>query len=242
MGTNNFEERLKQHQGPFHPVVPLEAGDKLLLMDFTDKNTSLDDETMADTELFTNWINNKLEATGTRYGIGGYNEHRTIYSRSDLFGSDENSAAQGTAEPRRLHLGIDIWGKPYTRVMSPLDGIVHSFAFNNAFGDYGATIILAHHIGGETFFSLYGHLSLNSIKNIQEGDLIMQGDVFAEFGIPVENGHWPPHLHFQLIRHLDGHKGDYPGVCRFSERESFLRNCPDPDLVLGMMGGDNVMM
>jgi murein DD-endopeptidase MepM/ murein hydrolase activator NlpD len=248
MATNNFEERLKQHQGPFHPVVPLEAGDKLLLMDFTDKNTSLDDETLANTELFTSWINNKLEAAGARYGIGGYNEHRTIYSRSGLFGSDnvsskqitgatgENGKSQKESEPRRLHLGIDIWGKPYTRVMSPIDGIVHSYGFNNAFGDYGATIILAHHMQGETFFSLYGHLSLNSIKNIQEGDLILKGDVFAEFGIPVENGHWPPHLHFQLIRHLDGHKGDYPGVCKFSERESYLRNCPDPDLILGMMG------
>ncbi|MBO9684502.1 MAG: peptidoglycan DD-metalloendopeptidase family protein, partial [Flavisolibacter sp.] len=163
------------------------------------------------------------------YGIGGYGEHRTIYRRSKVFDSADGG------EARRLHLGIDIWGKPYTKVMAPLDGIVHSFSFNNAFGDYGATIILTHNLEGETFHTLYGHLSLNSIKNIQEGDRIRKGDVFTEFGIPFENGQWPPHLHFQLVIDMEGKKGDYPGVCKFSEREKYLANCPDPDLILQMM-------
>jgi murein DD-endopeptidase MepM/ murein hydrolase activator NlpD len=135
-------------------------------------------------------------------------------------------------EPRRLHLGIDIWGKPYTAVMSPLNGIVHSFAFNNHFGDYGATIIFSHALNEIHFYTLYGHLSLSSIKNIQEGDRISKGDVFAEFGIPSENGQWPPHLHFQVIADLQGWKGDYPGVCKYSERDQYLNNCPDPDLIL----------
>ena len=73
---------------------------------------------------------------------------------------------------------------------------------------------------------------LNSIKNVQEGETIKKGDVFAEFGIPVENGHWPPHLHFQIIYDMEGKKGDYPGVCRFSEKERYLENCPDPALLL----------
>jgi hypothetical protein len=30
-------------------------------------------------------------------------------------------------------------------------------------------------------------------------------------------------------------KGDYPGVCRFSERKQWLDNCPDPDLILQMV-------
>jgi murein DD-endopeptidase MepM/ murein hydrolase activator NlpD len=132
-------------------------------------------------------------------------------------------------------LGIDIWGKPYTKVMSPLDAIVHSFAFNNDYGDYGATIILTHQLEGQSFHTLYGHLSLNSIKNIHEGDRIKKGDVFAEFGIPFENGSWPPHLHFQIIIDMDRGKGDYPGVCKLSEKESYLFNSPDPDLILQMM-------
>jgi very-short-patch-repair endonuclease len=148
---------------------------------------------------------------------------------------DLSGPTGGQGAPRRLHLGVDVWGKPYTKVMAPLDGIVHSFAFNNAYGDYGATIILTHNIDGVTFHTLYGHLSLNSLKNLHEGEAVRRGDVFCEFGIPFENGQWPPHLHFQVILDMEGMRGDYPGVCRFSEREKYLANCPDADLILGMM-------
>lgn len=229
MSTKNFEERLRAHAGEFHPVVPFEKKDKLLLMDFTEKNRELNAEVLENTELFIEYINSKIGKAGATYGIGGYNEHRTIYSRSRVFDNPDGG------EARRLHLGIDIWGKPYTKVFAPLDGIVHRFAFNNAFGDYGATIILTHNLAGSIFHSLYGHLSLNSIKNIQEGDRIKKGDVVAEFGIPFENGQWPPHLHFQLILNMQGMKGDYPGVCKFSEKEKYLGNCPDPDFILQMM-------
>jgi peptidoglycan LD-endopeptidase LytH len=229
MTAKNFEEWLLGHSGEFNPVVPFEKSDKLLLLDFTEKNKELTWEIVEDTNRFIGYINNSLLKAGAKYGIGGYKEHRTVYSRSRVFDAPDG------AEPRRLHLGIDIWGKPYTKVMAPVDGIVHSFAFNNAFGDYGATIILTHNLEGRTFHSLYGHLSLNSIKNIQEGDRIRKGDVFCEFGIPFENGQWPPHLHFQLIIDMEGMKGDYPGVCRYSERQRYLDNCPDPDIILQMM-------
>jgi murein DD-endopeptidase MepM/ murein hydrolase activator NlpD len=119
--------------------------------------------------------------------------------------------------------------------MVPLEGLIHSYAFNSAYGDYGATIILSHHLDGVSFHTLYGHLSLASIKNMREGERVKGGDVIAEFGIPQENGNWPPHLHFQIIKDLEGRKGDYPGVCKFSEKEKYLKNCPDPDLILGMM-------
>src|SRR5215203_2600061 len=279
MPAKNLEKLLLAHVNEFHAVVPFVKGDKLLLLDFTDNNQELNAEIIENTNVFIQYINSKLQVAGAKYGIGGYAEHRTIYSRSEIFGpsattflkmdddakapsrwegdnqsesiltdlkkqkeknnffdlsSPPKGGGQG-AEPRRLHLGIDIWGKPYTKVMAPLDGIVHSFAFNNAFGDYGATIIITHNFQGQTFHTLYGHLSLNSIKNIQEGDRVKRGDVFAEFGIPFENGQWPPHLHFQIILDMEGHKGDYPGVCRYSEREKYLSNCPDPDLILQMM-------
>jgi murein DD-endopeptidase MepM/ murein hydrolase activator NlpD len=272
MTAKEFEESIKKYKGTFHPVVPYEKADKFLLLEFTNKNTELTDEILKDTNLFTKYINSKLTTSGAKYGIGGYDEHRTIYSRSNVFDASPSNAPnrgesqtqpslkqdvannKGTPqsevserlsssvegscmgpEPRRLHLGIDIWGKPYTKVMAPLNGIVHSFAFNNTFGDYGATIILTHNLDGITFHSLYGHLSLNSLKNLYEGQNIKKGDVFTEFGIPFENGQWPPHLHCQLILDMQGMKGDYPGVCKYSEREMYLKNCPDPDLILNMM-------
>ncbi|RYZ30204.1 MAG: peptidase M23, partial [Chitinophagaceae bacterium] len=159
MEKRNFEERLKAHAAEFAVVVPFTTTDKLLLLDFTAGNTELTDEILQDTNLFMQYINRKLDNAGALYGIGGYNEHRTVYSRSKVFDAPDGG------EPRRLHLGTDIWGKPYTKVMTPLEGIVHSFAFNNAYGDYGATIIVTHNFDGESFHTLYGHLSLNSIKN-----------------------------------------------------------------------------
>lgn len=232
-----FEERLSSHSNDFRMVVPFEQGDRWLKMDFRE-DKGLTAGILGSTDQFIHFINEKLEKSSARYGIGGYLEYREIYSRSELF-ENHKEIPKGTsgnfiAEPRRLHLGIDIWGKPYTRVMAPLDGIVHSFGFHNDFGDYGTTIILSHQLDGESFFTLYGHLSLNSIQNMQEGDLIRAGDVFAGFGIPMENGHWPPHLHFQIIKDLEGWKGDYPGVCKVSEKEKYAANCPDPDIILGL--------
>jgi len=227
---NQLSAVLQKHKPGFHAVVPFDpVSEKLLLLDFTESNKELTAEILNDTDKFSGYISNKLHNTNCKYGIGGYAEHRTIYDRSDHF-----DAALPGEERRRLHLGTDIWGEASTAVIAPIDGIVHSFAFNNNFGDYGATIILSHNLDGIVFHTLYGHLSLNSLKNIHEGDLIKAGTVFAEFGMQFENGHWPTHLHFQIIVDMQGWKGDYPGVCKYSERETYLNNCPDPDFIIQM--------
>ena len=221
---------LQDHQPGFHQVVSFHPeSDRLLLMDFTENNGDISEELVNDTHRFSDYINHKLRSANAKFGIGGYNEYRELYIRSRVFDSEAGE------EPRRLHLGIDIWGKPYTAVMSPWEGIVHSFAFNNYFGDYGATLVISHNIQGISFHTLYGHLSLNSIKNYREGENVRKGDIIGEFGIPMENGQWPPHLHFQVIIDIEDWRGDYPGVCKHSEGEKYLENCPDPDLILQMM-------
>jgi len=223
---NTFEEAVKATTLSIHKVVDFNKdSDKLLPLDFTSANTELTDEILDNTDLFSEWINQKLENNNALYGIGGYNEHRTIYSRSAHFNTGE--------EPRRLHLGVDIWGPAGTAVYNFYDAKVHSFANNNNFGDYGATIILACNINGFEFYALYGHLSLASLNGLKEGKFIAAGEKFAELGTKEENGFWPPHLHFQLILDINDLKGDYPGVCKFSERDKYLANCPDPNLILG---------
>jgi len=242
MGSASLISVLQKHQS-FHPVVPFDpARDQLYPLDFTEKNKDLDPEQIADTESFAAYINLLLNQHHCKYGFGGYGEHRTLYARSKHFDhapvSGSEAARTGPtigeeeAEPRRLHLGVDIWGPAGTKVMAPLDGIIHSFAFNNNDSDYGATLILTHNLDGLGFHTLYGHLSLNSLKNLHEGKHIRKGDVIGEFGMRFENGNWPPHLHFQIISDMQGWKGDYPGVCKFSERKAWLENCPDPDGIL----------
>ena len=222
-----IEQVLLKHKEDFHAVVPFNGiTDKLVSLDLTAANKDLSAAVFTDLANFSHYITGRLSTANARYGIGGYAEHRALYSRSVVFDSKDNG------EPRRLHLGVDIWGKPNTKVMAPIDGIVHSFAFNNQQGDYGATLILTHQLDGLVFYSLYGHLSLNSIKDKQEGRRVEKGDVIAEFGISTENGHWPPHLHFQLIMDMGEWQGDYPGVCKYSEKEKWLANSPDPDYIL----------
>jgi murein DD-endopeptidase MepM/ murein hydrolase activator NlpD len=223
-----LSQLLAKHSSVFTKVVPFNTTtNKLLLMDFTANNTTLTNKILADTTLFSQYVNEQMQQANALYGIGGYNEHRTIYARSEVF--------DGTKEPRRIHLGIDVWGKAGTPVFAPIGGIIHSFAFNNQFGDYGATIILQHQLEGVQFHTLYGHLSLASIEHLQEGKYVSQGELLAHFGEPNENGHWPPHLHFQIIEDMELKEGDYPGVCALSEREKYLKNCPDANLILQMM-------
>jgi len=218
---------LQKNSPTFHKVVPFNPSkDQILLLDFTVANTSLTDEILANTDAFAQYVEQKL-GTKYTYGIGGYAEHRTIYSRSVRF--------HGAEEPRRLHLGIDIWGAVGTPIFAPLGGYVHSFSFNDFFGDYGATIILHHQLEGIAFNTLYGHLSLRDIEGLQEGQYINRGVEFAHFGPPKENGYWPAHLHFQIVNEMHEKKGDYPGVCKYSQKEKYLENCPDPDLILQMM-------
>lgn len=228
MASPEIISALKRSGLSFHPVISFDPeNDKLLLLNLTDKNKDITGDILNNTKEFAFYIEEQLRNAGARYGIGGYTEHRSVYSISKMFDADKPGE-----EARRLHLGTDIWGKADTMVMAPLDAIVHSFAFNNRFGDYGATVILSHLLDGVAFYTLYGHLSLNSISNMQEGDRIAKGDMFTEFGIPSENGQWPPHLHFQIIADIGEWKGDYPGVCKFSEKEKWLANSPDPDLIL----------
>ena len=209
----------------FHSIVPFEKGTDLLFqLDLTANNTAVTSELVNDTNAFDAYITACRLNAGARYAIGGYNEHRTVYSRSAVFDTAD--------EPRRLHLGVDIWGDAGTPVFAPCDGEVHSFGFHETYGDYGAVIILRHIIEDAEIHSLYGHLSLGDLDGLYEGKPINGGDQIAHFGLPEENGHWPPHLHFQLIKDMQGMKGDYLGVCKFSERIKYLNNCPDPTFIL----------
>jgi len=231
---------LLHHQSTYHPVVDFDANkDKLLLMDLSASSKELTDDIISYTKHFAWYIDKKL--ADYTYGIGGYNEDRILYKRSPLFataGSQVPSFGGDLGEAgtiRSIHLGIDIWGPAGTKVYAPLGGMVHSFAFNNNFGDYGATIILLHQIETISFYTLYGHVSLKDLAAVQEGKYVNRGEVIGHFGEAAENGDWPPHLHFQIIEDLEEKEGDYPGVCSKKEREKYLQNCPDPDVILNMM-------
>lgn len=173
----------------------------------------------------------KLDAADVKPGepirAGGYGEDRAIYTQP-LF------APEGD-EPRTIHLGVDVFAPAGAEVFTPLSARVHSFRINDNPSDYGPTIILEHAPApGLNFHTLYGHLSRDSLKGLKPGTAFMAGERIAELGTKRENGGWPPHLHFQIILDIRSNKGDYPGVCKRSERDHWLSICPDPARLLGL--------
>ena len=87
---------LRENADLFHPVVPFLPGkDKLLALDFTAANHELTNTILQDTRSFTQYITQQLSHAGARYGMGGYGEHRTVYSRSKLFGFSQVSPPTG---------------------------------------------------------------------------------------------------------------------------------------------------
>lgn len=197
---------------------------RALRLDLSAGNAALQGLKTEDPAVFSAFIERSLRDAGADYGWGGYGENRAIYGMSALFNAAE--------EPRTLHLGLDLWTTAGTTVHAVLDGRIHSFQDNARFGDYGPTVIVEHHIDGEHFWTLYGHLARRSLKPLKLGQQLRAGDRIGWLGAPEENLGWPPHLHVQVIRDLLGHAGDYPGVCRASEAAEWLQRCPDPNLLL----------
>ena len=173
------------------------------------------------------YIEGLLQEKGKSYAIGGYAEKRVIYQRFTHFNSDP-------ATERNIHLGVDVWAPALSLVYAPANAVIHSFAYNDNPGDYGGTIILEHSATGQKYYTLHGHLSKSSLQNIAVAQNIKAGEHFAYLGAEAENGGWPPHLHFQLIKDIGDFKGDFPGVAKESEKAYYLSNCPDPIIYLGL--------
>jgi 4-aminobutyrate aminotransferase-like enzyme/Ser/Thr protein kinase RdoA (MazF antagonist) len=163
-------------------------------------------------------------------GVGRYDEARVFYT-STLFGASSNP----TDERRTVHLGIDLFVAPGTAVYAPLEGVVHALANNTSALDYGPVVILRHVTSdGQEFFTLYGHLTRETLKQLQPGQHIARGQKFARVGAMQENGGWPPHVHCQVVVDLLERGTDFPGVARASERGVWTSLSPDPNLLLGI--------
>lgn len=195
-------------------------------IDLSETNKSLSEIEVSSSSKLEQYVMNPIKNNNAMVAFGGYLEVRNIYKRSSHF------KEQSEQNERNIHLGIDLWCDANTPIFAPLNGEVHSFKNNTNFGDYGPTIILKHKISSFEFYTLYGHLSLDSIKNINVNQPFKQGEQLATLGDALVNGDYPPHLHFQIIKDIQGFEGDYPGVCSKTDLDFYLKNCPDPNLIL----------
>jgi 4-aminobutyrate aminotransferase-like enzyme/Ser/Thr protein kinase RdoA (MazF antagonist) len=180
--------------------------------------------------VLTRSISELMRERGVKAAVGRYLEPRLLYI-SPLFTEGEGVPP----EPRTTHLGMDIFVAGGSSVMAPLEGRICALADNKREQDYGPVIILEHDIPGVgMFYTLYGHLSRESLEDKTPGQGIAAGERFAAIGSAAENGGWTPHLHFQVIVDLLGLGTDFPGVVRASEKDIWSRFSPDPNLLLGL--------
>ncbi|NNT71852.1 peptidoglycan DD-metalloendopeptidase family protein [Flavobacterium sp. IMCC34852] len=194
-------------------------------LDLSVTNEKLAAQHLTTAKDYEEYIQDYLNRNKAKIAFGGYIEHRNLYQRSTVF-NDQNS------DERNIHIGLDLWINEPAPIYAALDGKIHSFQNNTALGDYGPTIILKHEIEGCTFHTLYGHLSLDSLNGKKVGDFVGKGEQIATLGLPPINGDYAPHLHFQIITDMENKIGDYPGVCSSKTLAFYLRNCPDPNLLL----------
>ena len=188
------------------------------------------DPNTSETPALAEKIFGEMKRGRVRVGVGRYNEARPLY-RSVLFGNVENPVS----ERRTIHLGIDLFVESGTALRAPLDGVVHILANNAILQDYGPLVILRHETGdGDEFFTLYGHLTVQTLAGLKVGQRISRGQQFARVGTPEENGGWAPHVHFQIILDLLDLGADFPGVAYASQRAVWTSNSPDPNLLLGI--------
>ncbi|MCM4160769.1 peptidase M23 [Antarcticibacterium flavum] len=227
MATQDFANLLKECTTGFTPVIDTKYKQKdFVHIDLSGKNKELNAIKIPSSGEYKKYIDQYVASRKGKVAYGGYNEIRNLYQRSVIFNNES------TPSPREIHIGLDLWCDGGTTVLAPLDGTVHSFQDNEGFGNYGPTIILEHVFAEKTFYTLYGHLSRPSIKNLAFGQIVEAGDKIGTLGSSKVNGDYAPHLHFQVIDDLQGNSGDYPGVAAKEDIEFYLGNCPNPNLLL----------
>ncbi len=179
----------------------------------------------------TDYVFNRLREEEAAAGIGRYLEDRSWYRASHFAMPDSD-------ERRSVHLGVDLFlgiGEP---IYAPLDGVIHAFANNAREGDYGPVIMLEHQpADGIRFWTLYGHLSLDSLDGLEVGQQVARGQEIGRIGEYSVNGDWVPHLHFQLLTNTLDLGCDIDGVVAPSMLDVWECISPDPNLVLGIPEG-----
>lgn len=177
-------------------------------------------------------LDSRIEALfmerGARFGVGGYNEARLIYRWPTRSPGEE---------PRTIHLGVDVTAPVGTPLYAPLDGVVHGFENADGYQDYGPVIVFRHMTTGDQpteFYTLYGHLSLDSLDGLELGQFVARGEEFARIGPAPVNGNWWAHVHAQLMVDMLDVPCNVHGAARASERGVWLGICPDPNTLFGI--------
>ncbi|KAA3625718.1 MAG: hypothetical protein DWP94_00280 [Flavobacterium sp.] len=223
----SFQKNIKPHQVPLKTLFPTLDFEKVVAPNmnvgssFFEGDTDHDDLQKAARRLKQFQQNHPKTLLAN-----GYLEQRSFYNTPAF-----QRKLNGAIEYRNIHLGTDFWVAAGTAVHAPAEGRVVISHNNNYHKDYGPTLVLEHQFLNFKFYTLYGHLSRSSLELSEVGKAITKGAKIGYIGNEIENGHWVPHLHFQLITDLLGNTENFNGVAFPSEIKKWKTRCPDPNLL-----------
>ena len=100
----------------------------------------------------------------------------------------------------KMHYGVDFANSIGTPVVSAADGVV---SYSAPLSTYGNVVMVTHSIDGQTFTSLYAHLSSDSVS---VGQVVSKGQTIARMGNTGNST--GPHLHFEI------HIGNWEGMAK----------------------------
>ncbi len=207
-----------------HPLFSKEFWKSILIWHLDDNSQGWLDLTPFNTIAATKHSHRLMKKHQATIAIGRYGEKRPTTYTQPLFQT-------ANKENRNIHLGLDFTVPEATPIYAPLAGEVFSVANHQTPGDYGPTLILKHKFDNLIFYTLYGHLSTQILQYNQKQHF-EKGEIIATVGSSDINGQWTPHLHFQIILHLDEGMNNYPGTCTEAESSHYLTQCPNPNLLL----------
>ncbi len=228
---SHFENWVKKKNCRLSDLFPEVNCDQVYPIDMSVSSTWLGHEfEYSDLDLTEFKINQLAKEQADCIIAGGYDETRVFYS-TDAYKKEGNQGPKW----RTIHLGVDYWLPAETKIHALFDGVVRIIHHNDYDKDYGPTLILEHQTDdGIPFFTLYGHLSLTTLKLWKQGDQVKKGELIAYLGNQLENGGWAPHLHFQILLDLLGETENYPGVGFPDERKIWKSICPNPHLLFDL--------
>ena len=219
----------EKHQFSLNDLFPTIGKTKVYHINLSEENKTVRTEAEFNNPVFFEGKLAEIQEKNTDSIItGGYLEKRSLYT-SDIYN------AENSKEKRNIHLGVDFWLAKGTSIHAFLDGEVVCAVHQKSYKGYGGFIILKHKINDLEFYTLYGHLSEESVNNYTVGHQLKKGDKIGILGTYEENGAWVPHLHFQIMLSLLDYKDDFPGVALESEINFWGEMCPNPNYLIKSM-------
>ncbi len=224
---NSFERNIQQYQASLRYLFPTIAFETVVAPNMSTGSSFFEGDTdHDDLQEAAKRLKQFQQKHPTALLANGYLEQRSFYN-TPAFQRNLN----GAIEYRNIHLGTDFWVPAGTAVHAPAEGKVVISHNNDYHKDYGPTLVLEHQFSDLEFYTLYGHLSRSSLELSEVGKTITKGTKIGYIGNERENGHWVPHLHFQLITDLLGNTENFNGVAFPSEIKKWEIICPDPNLM-----------